>query len=202
MRPDGVEIAVSTTTRRLTIAVSGSRTIQSADLVYRLLDERAIHYLSSGYELHWHFGDAPGVDTLAFGWARERAMSPRTVFCASLEIWMGWQKGDIGIAGQWGVQEGETFVPSADWAKMGRQAGAIRNGAMLRGEGCPVVGCKGADVLFAIWDGRSPGTLNARMQARGLNVACQTYTVTREEAGWVDELAAGADVCRLTPVRH
>lgn len=179
--------AVKSAQKCLTIAVSGSRSMRNADVVWPLLDERAIYYLTLGYELHWHFGEAQGVDALALLWARERqSAADRTIYFASLEMFASFQSADAR----------EHIVPAADWRVEGYAAGPIRNGAMLRGDACPVAGCKGVDVLFAIWDGVSRGTNNTRMQARALNIPCMTYVVA-SGAGWVEDrtpemLEAGA----------
>lgn len=163
--------------KRLTITVSGSRSVRSADTIWPLLDERAIYYLTLGYELHWHFGEAQGVDAQALLWARERqSQAERTIYFASLEMFASFQ-----------ATRNEYIVPAADWRVEGSPAGAIRNGAMLRGDACPVAGCKGADVLLVIWDGVSPGTNNTKMQARALNIPCMTYIVSRSDIGWVED---------------
>lgn len=165
--------------KRLTIAVSGSQSIRSADLIWPLLDERAIYYLTLGYELHWHLAEAQGVDAQALLWARERqSQVERTIYFASLEMFANLKP-----------EPNEHVVPAGDWRVDGYAAGPIRSGAMLRGDACPVAGCKGADVLFAIWDGVSPGTNNIRMQARALNIPCMTYVVSRSDIGWVEDRA-------------
>lgn len=165
---------------RLTIAVSGSRTLRSRDLIWPLLDEMAVYYTCLGYDLHWHFGEAQGVDALALLWARDRGLTPRTIFFANLSLFCNFD-----------LQAGEQAVAAADWDAQGLSAGPIRNAAMLSGEGCSLLGCKGVDVLFAIRDGRpgkSRGTDNCREQAKARKIAAQTYTVEEGVAGeWLDQ---------------
>jgi len=49
----------------------------------------------------------------------------------------------------------EVKVYAADWDTHGRAAGPIRNKAMV----------KDADILYAFWDGKSPGTKSAITEA-------------------------------------
>lgn len=154
----------------LVIAVSGSRTVRNAELIYQQLDDRAIYYMSMGYELHWHFGEAQGVDATALLWGRERSMTDRTIFFASGSMFRSFEP-----------ESGELTTLSADWDVEGRAAGVVRNTAMLTGRGCPLKGCRGADVLFAIRAPDGPminrGTDNCRGQAKSMNLAVMTYTV-------------------------
>lgn len=164
---------------RLTVAISGSRRVREEDLVFQLLDERAIYWMSCGYELHLHLADAQGVDILAIRWARARQTGDRTIFFASPDLFKCFEP-----------EDGERKVWAADWTLDGYAAGPIRNGKMLSGEGCPVAGCSGADVLFAIRaperPGRNRGTDNCREQARQRMIAIQTYTLSDGESEWVD----------------
>ena len=55
----------------------------------------------------------------------------------------------------WAVETGDllglgTIVIAADWERLGRSAGPIRNAELVRN----------ADEVVAFWDGRSRGTLN------------------------------------------
>lgn len=169
-----------TLSSRLTVAISGSRRLRDARLVGDLLTERAIYFMSCGYELHLHLGDAQGVDALAIYWARSAAIASRSIFFASPDLYRGFE-----------AAEGEQLILAADWTELGFAAGPIRNSKMLSGEGCPVAGCYGADVLFAIRapeaPGRNRGTDDCRAQARQRMIAVQTYTVGAGESEWIVE---------------
>ena len=67
------------------------------------------------------------------------------------------------LAFDWGWEQGvpvESYP--ADWKKLGKHAGAIRNQIMA----------ERADALIAVWDGRSRGTADmiAKAKRRGLKV--------------------------------
>lgn len=170
--------------KMLTVAISGSRTLTRHREVWPVLDERAIHYMSAGYALHLHLGDAQGVDANAIFWARERQIAERvTIFFASKQV-----------LGCFDAAPYEQVIAAADWDSDGYAAGPIRNAAMLSGTtnsgvACSVPGCKGADVLWAIRDARARnrGTDNAIGQARASNMAIQSYTMHVGEPAWVVE---------------
>lgn len=64
----------------------------------------------------------------------------------------------------------------AEWAKHGRAAGPLRNAAMA----------EHADVLFAIWDGKSRGTLHMIQTMKMMNkpVVVAFTTAEAEEEGY------------------
>lgn len=136
------------------IAVSGSRSITDEARVFQILDEEAIYYLSRGFELEFHLGDATGVDELALKWARLRGI-PRQIFFASRKNYLSWAaKNKI-------TQDPlESGTQVSDWDEDGPKAGPFRNFAMI----------KGTNLLVSIWDGASRGTKNAMFTARSLNV--------------------------------
>ena len=162
------------TQKRLTLAISGSRTLTKRDPVWRVLDERAIYYLSIGYSLHLHLGDAQGVDALAIYWARERQIAESvTVFFASPDLLSCFDP-----------MPHEQAILAADWRTDGFGAGPIRNAAMLSGDAlsgtrCSTRGCSGADVLLAIRNrsALNRGTDNCVRQAINRHVAVQSYTM-------------------------
>ena len=58
------------------------------------------------------------------------------------------------------IEHGVTVVVyPADWKKYGRRAGPIRNTKIA----------KGADVIYAFWDGESPGTADVIRKGQELN---------------------------------
>lgn len=172
------------TPKTLTVAISGSRTLTDRDSVWRVLDERAIYYLTIGYQLHLHLGDAQGVDALAIFWARERQIAThRTIFFASPDLFSCFD-----------VLEGEQAIVAADWRADGPTAGPIRNQAMITGVTasnmyCVAPGCKGAEVLWAVRNANAlnRGTDNMIAQANSRNLAIQTYTMNGPVSEWVDQ---------------
>ncbi len=173
------------------IAVSGSRSIASpanprdgADIVRYLaelervraiLDERAIYYISQGYEIEFHLGDAVGVDRAALEWARERSIK-RVVFFADRKGYEFWRQS--ANMREWPPAM-EYGVLASDWDRDGKMAGPVRNHAMIAGahedaDGRAVKVAK-ADLLVAVWDGTSRGTRNAMATARNANVFIHQY---------------------------
>src|SRR5678816_4112139 len=108
------------------ITVSGSRGITDRERVWQVLDEEAAYYLCLGYELVFRLGDAHGVDYLALEWARDRGFT-RRVYFADAQGYLAWQ----GSAGLLADDGAESAVLAADWDRDGKQAGSIRNSAML-----------------------------------------------------------------------
>lgn len=146
------------------IAISGTRTIEDEEYVFRVLDEEATYYLLQGRDLEIRTGDARGVDKLARMWAKSRGFEP-IVYCASLKMFNFLCENNI------------LAIPSADWDIDGRQAGPMRNRAMLRG----------ADLLVRVWDGSSPGTKDAGKAARSMGVFIHTWIWPEVERSAVQE---------------
>lgn len=180
-------MSAPTAPKRLTIAISGSRTLRSADSVWPILDERAIYYLTLGYEPHLHLGDAQGVDALAIYWARERQIASHvTIYFANPHL-----------ASCFDARQNEQIIVAANWDTDGLGAGPIRNAAMLSGVSaagvaCRAPGCKGAELLWAVRNAsaRNRGTDNCIAQARARSVMVQSYTMNGPADGWLEEVEA------------
>lgn len=83
-------------------------------------------------------GGAPGVDSLAGAWAQDQ-----------------------------GLEVLAFPVTAADWKRLGKRAGPLRNGRMIR-EGQ-------AEALVAVWDGRSRGTADMIRQAEEAGLALAIF---------------------------
>ena len=140
------------------IVISGTRTLDSREYIYGILDSEASRLLCVGHTLEFRIGDCRGVDKLAREWARDRGL-PFTIYCAS--AWMY----------EFLSAHGFAAVLVADWDVDGRVAGHLRNAEML----------KGSNLLVAIWDGSSPGTKNAKINARELKTPTLTWIYPQKD---------------------
>lgn len=70
----------------------------------------------------------------------------------------GGAKGADALAKRYALEEGVPYVECvANWDKLGKSAGMIRNGTII----------ELAEIVIAFWDGKSKGTENAMKRARG-----------------------------------
>lgn len=160
-----------------TIAISGSRRLSDRSIIFPELDRVIIDLFSPDIppeSIHFHLGDAQGVDATAIYWCRARGIGLRTVFFASPAHFRCFTP-----------EANESIVQSADWDLEGHAAGPKRNLAMLLGSGCPTAGCDGADLLLALRSPAGPnrnrGTDDCRYKAGQLGIRTMTYTVG---SGW------------------
>jgi YspA, cpYpsA-related SLOG family len=151
------------------IAVSGSRTILDRDIVWPLLDDLASQHLLSGEDLHFHLGDARGVDHLALQWARDREIS-RTIFFADRKGHNFWLESRHLVGGDL-----ESAFLASDWddPRDGDNAGRIRNHAMICGmnDGDDRGSSPRVDLLVAFHpEIITPGTRNAIATAKAAGI--------------------------------
>jgi len=151
------------------ITVSGSRGITSQPLVWDALDQEYVYYVCLGYEPEFRLGDAAGVDHLALRWARERGL-PRTIYFADRKGYETWVQSRGLLSPTPELERGRLV---SDWDRDGKQAGMVRNAAMigiLEPQYRPA-----ADLLVALWDGSSRGTRNCMATARTAGVFIHQY---------------------------
>lgn len=170
----------------LVLAVSGSRSIHDPRPVNSLLDDLAADSMLRGLVLELRLGDAAGVDAHALAWARSNSISRHICFADERKFgrWMDELKSHASLPrgvrslscslperGQITYLDGtfESAELSASWTRDGlTMAGSKRNAAMLYGH--PLIGLRHADLLLAIHDGISPGTMNCIGQAELMNI--------------------------------
>ena len=179
----------------LIVAVSGSRSITDPRPVNSLLDEIAADAMMRGLALELRLGDAAGVEAHALAWARSNSVSRHVCFADERKFgrWMVELKAHASLPS--GVSSFSCSLPdrgkityldgsfesaelSASWERDGlTMAGSKRNAAMLYGH--PLLGLRHADLLLAVHDGMSAGTMNCVRQAELMEIEVRYEVIVR-----------------------